>query len=367
MRIGIVTSYTTKQPAGLERFLLDLLRVLNDSKDNKYTVYIKKGTGFAGVLKENNILNVGVVEAGFGKLWKDFGLFFAPRAEAYIFNGPLIPFCFKPKNYFVILHDFAYKHIQVFTKQEKVKAKLIDFLTHKAVRRAKKIITVSNTTKDELIKLFGAKAEQVVTIYPGFRQICSLKAEPVLGVSQSYFLYVGTLKERKNVVSVIQAFSQYKKNQEDNSTLVIVGKKNLENSYVKKLVRLAEERGVADSVFFTGHISDAQMSFVYSHAMALVFPSLIEGFGFPVLEAMSCGVPVITSNIGSLAEVSGNAALLVDPLNIAEITAAMKKIVDDKNFKTGLVADGFKRARMFSWSKTAQELEQLVVDSVGII
>lgn len=367
MKVGIVTSYAAKQPAGLERFLLDLLAVLDISSGFEYVVYVKKGTGLAGILKENNILNINVIEVGFGKLWKDIGLFFAPRADAYIFNGPLVPFCFTPKNYFVILYDFAYKYIKPHTRREKLKARMIDLLTHQAIKRAKKIITVSNTTKNEVMKLFGAKAEQAVTIYSGFRRVCATEEDLVFGVVQPYFFYVGTLKERKNVVSIIRAFSQYKKERQDNFTLVIVGKKNPENSYIRKLLDLAKQSEVEGSVFFTGHISDAQLSFVYRHATALVFPSLIEGFGFPVLEAMSCGVPVITSNRGSLAEVSGDAAVLVDPLNIAEITAAMKRIADDKNFKAKLVADGLKRAGVFNWSKTVQELEELIVSNIGVI
>lgn len=363
MRIGIVTSYATKQPAGLERFLLELLRALDVSVGIKYMVYVKKGTGLAAILKENDILNVDVIEVGFDKFWKDIGLFFAPRADAYIFNGPVVPFCFAPKNYFVILHDFAYRHIQPRTKQEKFKALVMDFLTRKAIQRARKIITVSETTKYQLVELFGEDPKHIATVYPGFKRVCHIREEPVPGVNEPYFLYIGTLKERKNVLSVIKAFSRYKKDRKDNFTLVIVGKKNLADPYVRKLFDLIEKESLTDSIIFTGHISDAQISFVYQHARALVFPSLLEGFGFPVLEAMSCKVPVITSNTGSLKEVCQDAAILINPLAVAEITAAMKQIADDEELRAKLVANGLKRADTFHWSRTAQKLQQLVVDN----
>lgn len=367
MKIGIVMSYVAKNPAGLERFSLDLLKALNVSTDIKYTVYIKKGTDFAKILLDNGIANVDLVEVGFGKFWKDLGLFFAPRADVYVFNGPIVPFFFAPENFFVILHDFAYRHIKPGSRKEWLKSWLIDVLTRKAINRAKKVITVSNATKKDLMELYGVDSSRIVTIYPGFRSICSHGGESVPLINLPYFLYVGTLKERKNVVSVIKAFSLYKQQRKDNFTLVIVGKVNMENPYVRELYHYIEENNLTDSVIFTGHITDAQMSFVYQHASILVFPSLLEGFGFPVLEAMSCGLPVVTSNNGSLAELSGEAAILVDPLDIEEIAKAMKKIVDDHGFRMKLVASGLERVKIFNWTKTASELERLVVNNSVIV
>lgn len=367
MKIGIVTSYASNHPAGLERFLLDLLGALDRLSGAEYVVYTKKGTGLETILKKNNIFNIDVVEVGFGKFWKDLGIFFAPRVDAYIFNGPIVPVFFAPKNYFVILHDFAYKYIRLNTWREKMMSIIMDILTHKLVHRAKKVITVSDTTKQELIKLFGGDKEKIKTIYPGFKQICKTAEESTAEVVGPYFLYVGTLKERKNALSVVRAFSLYKKNRSDRSRLVIVGKKNLANPYVRKLLEVVDREGIINDVIFTGHISDGQLSSIYKHAIALVFPSLIEGFGFPILEAMDCGVPVITSKISSLAEIGGDAALLVDPLNIGELEEAMKKIVDNEQLRKELISKGINRSKIFSWQKTAQELQQLIINNVDIV
>ena len=365
MRIGIVTSFAAKQPAGLERFLLDLLQALENLSGVDYVVYTKKGAGLADALNGMGIKNIPVVEVGFGKLWKDIGLFLEPRADAYIFNGPIVPAWFTPKNYFVILQDFAYRHIQPRSWREKLKRIILDVLTRLALQRAKKIITVSETTKQELIRLFGIRPELAVTIYPGFRRLCDIFQESVAGVSQPYFLYIGTLKERKNVLSVIKAFSQYKKDMGDRRQLVIAGKHNQLDPYVKKLHKLIEQEGIASEVVFTGLISDGQVSWLYQHAEALVFPSLLEGFGLPILEAMSCKIPVITSSTGSLAEVAGSAALLVNPLGVDEIAAGMKRIVSDSELRAKLVAAGLDRLQIFSWSKTARELEQLVISNLA--
>lgn len=366
MKIGIVTGYAAKNPAGLERFSLDLLKALAPSASVQYTVYTKKGSGLPDIFAANGIADVPVVEVGFGKLWKDLGLFFAPRADVYVFNGPIVPFVFSPRNYFVILHDFAYRYIKPGSRKERWKARLIDILTRQAIRRAKKVITVSETTKKDLLELYGGDPDRVITIYPGFNPVCDIQAEPVPGVKEPYFLNVGTIKERKNTLAVVKAFSLFREDGRNDFSLVIVGKLNRSNPYVLELLRVIEELGLKDSVIFTGHITDGQMSYIYRHARALVFPSLLEGFGFPALEAMNCGLPVITSNRGSLAEISGEAAILADPLNADEISVAMKKIVEDEAFGISLVARGRARAARFSWAKTAEELERLVVRDAAI-
>ncbi|MEK7644192.1 MAG: glycosyltransferase family 1 protein, partial [Patescibacteria group bacterium] len=184
--------------------------------------------------------------------------------------------------------------------------------------------------------------------------------ESVAGVRKPYFLHVGTIKERKNILTAVKAFSLFREGGKNDFNLVIVGKVNPESPYVKKLFELVEELGLKDSVIFTGHITDGQMSNIYHHARALLFPSLLEGFGFPVLEAMNCGLPVITSDRGSLAEISHGAAILVDPLNAGELAAAMKKIIEDQELRMNLVVKGRGRAEQFSWTKTARELEQLI-------
>ncbi len=363
MKVGIVTSYAVKQPAGLERFLLDLLRELDSLKDNEYVVYTKKGSGFASVLDDEGVSNISVIEVGFGKLWKDIGLFFSPKVDAYLFNGPIVPFLFAPKNYFLILHDFAYKSIKPNTIKEKINRIVIDVLTRKAVQRAKKIITVSNTTKKELSGLYGVEDSKVTTIYPGFKHVCSGESQTLEGIEMPYFLSIGTLKERKNILSIISAFAKYVEMKQDSRKLVIVGKCSKTNPYVQKLFSLVEKEGLQEKVIFTDHVSDQQVSYLYKHADALIFPSLIEGFGFPALEAMSCEVPVITSNHGALAEISQDAAIQVPSKDINALANAMKHITEDDALRTSLIQKGLNRSKDFSWKKAAHAFEKVLINN----
>lgn len=363
MTIGIVTSYAPSQPAGLENFLLGLLGALDTSKKMSYVVYTKKGAGLRDALEKHRITHIPVVEVGFGKFWKDIGLFFQPRMDAYLFHGPMVPLCFAPKNYFVILHDLAYKYIHTASVREKLKRRLMDFLTQKALRRAKKVISASDATKRDLVRFFGAPPEKIETIYQGFWRIRAEEAAPVPGVKKPFFLFIGTLKERKNVLSILRAFAAYKKRHRDNRMLVLAGKHDHASPYVRLLHEEIAKRHIDESVLFTDHISDAQRAYLYLHADALVFPSLIEGFGIPILEAMSCGVPVLTSNAGALAEVAGGAALLVDPQSVDDIARGMDALASQNELREACVRKGMERIGLFDWSNAARALERLMIDA----
>ena len=142
--------------------------------------------------------------------------------------------------------------------------------------------------------------------------------------------------------------------------LLIAGKRG--GVYAESLVRLAHELGVEKRVRFLGYVTDAQLAYLYDKARTLVFPSFIEGFGMPVLEAMHAGLPVITSNRGALAEVAGDAALLVDPACPEDIAAAMNRVVIDETLYQELKGKGLARAEQFSWRKTAKEILEIVND-----
>ena len=129
----------------------------------------------------------------------------------------------------------------------------------------------------------------------------------------------------------------------------------IKGSGYSSFIKTVEELNLQDRVIFKGYIPDNELEWMYLNASLFVFPSLSEGFGLPILEAMSCGVPVITSNYGAMAEVAGNAALLVNPYNIDEIAEAMYKVLTDQKLKEDLIKKGLERAKQFSWEKTAKE------------
>lgn len=169
-----------------------------------------------------------------------------------------------------------------------------------------------------------------------------------LGISQPYFLYVGALVPRKNVGRILQAFARLR-SEMPQAGLVIAG------AAVYKAHAIYQQARAIEGVVFTGHVSEEELHALYYGALALIWPSLYEGFGRPPLEAMAHGTPVITSNVSSLPEVAGDAALLVNPLEVEAIAAAMRRVYEDAELRQMLAERGLERARGFSWEATARK------------
>ncbi len=353
MKIGFVTAYSEKHPAGLERATLDLLKsVLDLDKENTYLVYAKKGSGLAPLLSP--FPNVRVVEVGFGKLWKELGLFFAPKADVYVFNGPQVPILFAPKRYAVMVYDFGYHAFFAPGIRSRAKRVILDVLARIAFRRSQHILAISQHTKDEIMRLFSIPQEKIHVLHLGFADVSLLPKEPVSGIPEKFFLFVGTLKERKNPLNVVKAFAVFHKTHPDYA-LVLAGKPSSEEAYRQRMLSVIIKENLTDKVLFLGRVRDRELAWLYGHAVALVYPSFIEGFGFPILEAASCGTPVVTSNQSSLAEIAGDSALLVDPARADAISHAMERITEDPSLRHNLIEKGKQRISQFSWGKTAQQ------------
>lgn len=226
-------------------------------------------------------------------------------------------------------------------------------------KRADRIIVDSDSTKDDLINYYNIGADKISVVPLGvddqFRPI-EKKDGRLDIVKAKYFLpdkfalYLGTLEPRKNIESIISAFAQFGLKHPDYS-LVIAGSPGWK---YRSIISAARSTGLAGKILFTGFIEDQDKSSVYNLAEFFLYPSFFEGFGLPVLEAMSCGVPTITSNRSSLPEVAGDAALMVDPYNVAELIWAMEELVGDKNLYGELKRRGLDKSKNFSWDKCAQ-------------
>ncbi len=359
-QIAFITGYSGTRPAGLERFLVELLKAMDkEPKAKSVVVYTKKGNGLKQAFARENIQNIQLFEIGFGKLWKDIGLFFAPKADIYIFNGPQVPIFFAPKKYSVIAYDFAYRQVTAETLQEKCKNKVTDYISSLAFRRAQLILTLSETIKREVHEIFHAPLKKIHPIYAGFLDVCKLHQAESLSFSfEKFFLFVSTLKERKNVFGVIQGFNHSQATHPNDSHLVIAGKYDKESRYYQSLQKYIIENNLESKVHFLGHITDNQLSWLYQNATALVSPSFVEGFGLPLLEAFLCRLPVITSRDSCQSEITGDAALLVNPYEFQEIGDAMSTLLAQPERRAILIEKGLKRAKNFSWPKTAQSLFQ---------
>jgi len=360
MKIGIVTTFNADNPAGLERCTLDLIKsILSRDASNKYLIYTKKNSGLKKSL-ESTSNNFQIIEIGWGKFWKDIGLFFAPRADKYVFNGPQVPLFFKPKQYFTIIYDFAYYYIGPNNFKERIKRVIINFAAKLALNRSNIIISISQATKDEAIKLFKVPTDKIAVMYLGYKNFAEMPDKEVK-VADNFFLFSGTIKARKNVLNIVKAFIVFKQNKiAENYKLYITGKCNHESLYIQEIIKVIKDNYFKNDIVFLGYASDYELAYLYKKARALVYPSLIEGFGFPILEAFSCNLPVITSNRSSLSEVAGEAAILVDPHDIQDLVQAMGVIASDDNLRKKLINKGKIRAREFSWEKAADEFIYII-------
>jgi glycosyltransferase involved in cell wall biosynthesis len=225
-------------------------------------------------------------------------------------------------------------------------------------RRAGHLIAVSAQSKRDVIEAYGIPPEKITVIYEAADpRFCPQPAETVAavraryGLPDRYLLFVGTIEPRKNLGRVLAAFERLHA-EGLTDALVIVGKRGwLYNDFFARL----EASPTKQAVIFPGFVPDADLPAVYTGAQALAFPSEFEGFGLPVLEAMACGAPVVCSNTSSLPEVTGDAALLIDPLNVDALTEVLRRVLDDPALAADLRARGLAQAARFSWARAAEE------------
>jgi glycosyltransferase involved in cell wall biosynthesis len=360
MKIGIIASDVNSNPAGLERYLFELVSHITQDTHNEYIIYVKAGgEQFMSVIGGRK--NVTLVQVGWGKLWKEVGLFFAPHSDVYIFTGPIGSLLFTPKKSIVIAYDFAYKYTQDHASW--LSRFIVDLYSRKSFTTSEKVVCISEETAHDLKKFFMIPESKIKVIYCGFNRISLLDERGVKLPSSKFFFFVGTLKERKNVLNIIKGFEQFlKSNTNSEEILVIAGKYAQTNSYYLNLIKYIDRSALLKAkVYFVGRVDDQELKFLYTHAQALVYPSIIEGFGLPILEAMDCGLPVITSSGSSLKEVAGGAAILVDPYSGKEISEAMTTVLDLK-IREGMITRGYENVKKFSWEKMSREFISLIVN-----
>lgn len=230
-----------------------------------------------------------------------------------------------------------------------------------SARVAHLIITVSHSAKKNLVKFLGISEEKIAVIYHGIEpETPALQDKSYFGAVQNkgksdapYLLWVGRMYSHKNLTRLLYAYNKLIKTYQGiKHRLVLCGMKGWGYPSFAKTI---EDLNLQYKAIFKGYVPDDELKLIYANASLFVFPSLTEGFGFPILEAMSHGVPVITSNYGAMAEIAGDAALLVDSYSVDEIAEAMHKVLTDENLRKDLIEKGRKRARQFSWEKTARE------------
>ena len=282
--------------------------------------------------------------------------FFGRDADITHFFNYIVPPTVHGKTV-VTVHDMVYK---AFPETVRGRTRyMLETGLKRSMKRADLIVTDSFFSRDEIIKYFPSVADKLRVVPCG---VDSTRFHPVdnhelieetkkrLGINRDYFLYLGTLEPRKNLRRLVIAYDQFRRGKSEYPALVLAGGKGWLND---ELVRTIKELNLGEDLLELSYVPEEHLCALMSGALAFVFPSIYEGFGMPPLEAMACGVPVLTAHAASLPEVVGDSALICDPYIPEQMADCLERLYQDSLLRRDLSAAGLKRARMFSWENAA--------------
>lgn len=266
-----------------------------------------------------------------------------------------------------VIHDLNFEHYP-----EQLPFLVRKYYKHyfpKFARKASRIATVSEFSKSDIVDTYGIDPATIDVVYNGANEIYEPINEEEIAVCRNqytdgnpYFLFIGSLLPRKNIANLFTAFDEFKRGASSDIKLMIIGEKKWWTSEIKRSYEAMEHR---ESVIFKGHTSPDELKQLIPSALALTYVSFFEGFGIPIIEAMRCGTPVITSDTSSMPEIAGGAALLTDPNSVQSIADAMTKVGGSEELRNDLSEKGLKRANDFSWNATADKLWDSILKSCG--
>jgi len=372
MKIGIEGQRLfRKKKHGMDMVALELIRNLQEiDKENEYFIFIKPDEDEL-VIQETPNFKIIKLEGGSYPQWEQFAL---PKAAGNYgweilhctsYTAPLncnIPLV-------VTLHDIIYmesSYLKILTgsatSYQKFGNVYRKIVIPRIVKMSRKIITVSHFEKNRIGEFFGLKGDNRLTaVYNGVSEhFKPVKDQSELSrvkekyhLPDNYFFFLGNTDPKKNTIGTLKAFSDYLKQSGSDYKLVML---DYDRSELDKLLTEIGDKNLINSIVLTGYVINTDLPSIYSQAKVFLYPSLRESFGIPMLEAMACGVPVITSNTSSMPEVAGNGALIIDPFKPEEITSGLSKLVDDEDLRNKLIAEGLVQAEKFSWKAMAQSV-----------
>lgn len=287
------------------------------------------------------------------------------KADVFVGTGGMIPLKTDTKTLSVI-HDLNFEH-----HPDHLPNSLRNFYCKYFplfAKKANRIATVSEYSKKDIIKTYNINTDKIDVVYNGsnenFKPITEESQKTTLAKytnNQPYFLFIGTLHPRKNLINLFKAFNDFKTRTNSDFKLLIVGKKMW---WTKEIETAFNELEFKNDIVFAGRVEKNELYKITASTFALTYVPIFEGFGIPLVEAMSCGVPVITSNITSMPEVVEDAGILVDPFSVNDITEAMVKISSDENLKNHLSEKSLSQSKKFSWEKTGDLLWQSIIKTI---
>ncbi len=360
MKIGILVMFAGRGAGGPEVYEVELLRALAQiDGENEYHVFCLNGRArdVIGVSAENFIFHEVRPEIRVISMLTTLPIQLS-AAGTQVLHAPIIPPPVSPQDYVMTLVcSTTFKHPEFYPPAIRLRLRT---LLHRGIRKSKMILCVSNSVRELCAEEFRLPLEKLKTVYLGasrnFRPLGPEKDSSVLkerfGITDPYFLFSGRWEKRKNVVRILEAFSLFKRKSHLPHKLVLTGSRTWASREAEATI--ADNR-LEQHIVDLGKSPVQDLPLLYAGADALVFASLWEGFGMPIVEAMACGTPVITSNCSSMPEIAGEAGLLVDPYSAENIAFAMQQLGGDADLRARLSAAGLKRSQHFTWERCARE------------
>ncbi len=357
---------------GITNYSYHLLRALSKLESPHRFLLFFKNPPSPGIqrdiFEDNSAFELRVL--GSAPFWRQNALAKAclkEKPDLLFLTTPTLPCVRRPSLKTVItVHDLCFDYLP--ERQQFPQKLLLGKAEKYASLGASRVIAVSKATKKALVSKFNVSTRKIDVVYEGvdkrkfhppaggtkskFQTQKKKEIRRKYGIGENYVLFVGTVQPRKNLRRIIEAFSLVTEKLADPLQLVVAGRPGW---LVDDIYSAPKDFGVEDRVKFLGGVPDADLSLLYGNAKVLLFPSLCEGFGLPILEAMSVGCPVITSNISSMPEVGGKTAFYVNPYDAEDIAHGLQTMLTDDNLRQTLILSGKKRAAEFSWQRTAKE------------
>jgi glycosyltransferase involved in cell wall biosynthesis len=346
------------QETGNETYCRGLLEGLaHVESDHDYFVYVSSPSALAALEGRSNIHRE-VLERK-NSAWRltvgFAGLTHTARLDLLhvTYNVPL----FVPCPLVVSVHDISFAlYPEFFSKRD---LRLLSAYVPLSLRRARHVVTLSESAAHDIERVYKLPRSKISVTPLAARTTFNVRADcnetvavhERFGLRSPYILAVGNLQPRKNLARLVEAFARLPRSCDD-VKLVLAGRAQWRES---QLYELIERLRLDDRVVFTGYLSDHELAVLYRGALAVAYPSLYEGFGLPILEAMACGSPVICSSTSSMPEVAGDAAILVDPYGTGEIAEALRWVIESPTLRDDLRRRGLERAALFSWESTARQ------------
>jgi len=366
-RITIDYTPAYEQGGGIGRYVRELVSALA-SIDNQtsYNLFVAGATILPDRVSENFVWQLtSISPRWFARLWYRLRFplpveFFAGRASLYHATDFVLPPTLPATKTLLTVHDLSFLRVPE-SASPRLRAYLSSVVPH-SVHRANHVLADSQATKDDIVSIYGVDPSKVTVLlsgvdsrfFPVVSSKITIRNKYAIG-DRPYLFSVGTVQPRKNYSRIIRALSVLRSKGFDIVLVIAGGKGWLEDEMYRTII----ETRMTDYVKLIGFADEADLPTLYSAASCLVFPSLYEGFGLPVLESMACGTPVITANVSSLPEVGGDAAILINPYDLDELVNAIERVLTSQDLRQDMIQRGLERVKGFTWEKSARQLKQI--------